>query len=59
MCEINPAHTLIFRLEAFTSNSKMTREEFEREVMERVLQAEMTLNSDGKFRFHVHETPQT
>jgi hypothetical protein len=55
MCEINPKHTQIFRLEAFTSNPKMTREEFDREVRERLLQAEIALNADGKFRFHIHE----
>lgn len=55
MCEINPKHTQIFRLEAFTSNYKTTREEFDREVRERLLEAEIRLNADGKFRFHIHE----
>jgi hypothetical protein len=55
MCEINPTHTLIFRLEAFTSHPTMTSEEFTSEVMDRLLKTEMDLNADGKFRFHVHE----
>lgn len=55
MCEINPAHTLIMRLECFTSDSRMTSEQFTAEVMDRLLAAEMSLNADGKFRFHIHE----
>jgi hypothetical protein len=54
MCEINPTHKAFFRLEAFTSNSKMTAEEFEAEIAQRLLEAEMKLNEDGRFRFHIH-----
>lgn len=55
MCEINPKHSAEFKLEVFTSNPDITREQFERQVLERVLEAEMKLNADGQFRFHVHE----
>lgn len=57
MCEINPAHTIIFRLECFTSDRKMTAQQFVTQVMTRLLKAEMDLNADGKFRFHIHEMP--
>ena len=55
MCEINPKHTRIFRLEAFTSHPDMTRDEFDAEVLKKVLDVEQVLNLDGRFRFHVHE----
>lgn len=59
MCEINPKHSLFFRLKAFTSNPDMTKEEFQVEVMTRVLEAEHMLNEDGRFRFHINETEDT
>lgn len=54
MCEINPKHAAYFRLEAFTSDPNMSTEEFTRGVMARLLQVEMQLNADGRFRFHIH-----
>lgn len=54
MCEINPAHSAFFRLEAFTSHRDMTQEQFTHEVMTRLLEAEIKLNEDGRFRFHIH-----
>ena len=54
MCEINPKHTLIFRLEVYTSNPTMTKEEFLQLVAERLIQAEQDLNKDGKIRVHIH-----
>ncbi|MGD9631408.1 MAG: hypothetical protein AB7V18_19385 [Pyrinomonadaceae bacterium] len=54
MCEINPKHSAYFRLEAFTSHN-ITREEFDRQVAERLMAAEQALNADGAFRFHIHE----
>jgi hypothetical protein len=55
MCEINPTHAAYFKLEAFTSNPKMTREEFDQQVAQKLLEVEMKLNEDGKFRFHIHD----
>jgi len=55
MCEINPKHSAFFRLEAFTSNPNTTKEDFDKEIRDRLLEFEMKLNSDGKFRFHIHE----
>lgn len=55
MCEINPKHTLIFRLEAYTSDPRMTKAEFERAVVEKLMKTEMELNKDMQFRFHIHE----
>jgi hypothetical protein len=54
VCEINPKHQAFFKLEAFTSNPNMTQEEFMEEVLNRLLEIEMKLNADGKFRFHIH-----
>lgn len=59
MCELNPKHQLFFRLEAFTSNPDETKEQFEQEVAKRLFEAEMELNKDGRYRFHIHtEGPQ-
>lgn len=55
MCEINPKHSMFFDLEVFTSNPNITKEEFEYNVLSRLLEAEMQLNADGKFRFHIHQ----
>jgi hypothetical protein len=55
MCELNPAHTLIFRLEVFTSDSSLSNEAFIQMVMERLLKAEQDLNADGAIRVHIHE----
>lgn len=54
MCEIKPKHKAFFRLEAFTSG-EMTAEEFTAAVVNKILAAEMELNKDGRFRFHIHE----
>jgi len=59
MCEINPKRKAFFRLEAVTSHD-MTEEEFVENVMEKLIRVENELNSDGRFRFHIHEgTPGT
>lgn len=58
MCEINPKHSMYLRLEAFTSNPEMSREEFERKVIQKLLDMETKLNEDGNFRFHIHELEQ-
>lgn len=55
MCEINPKHSLFFRLEAFTANPYQTKEDFDKEVMDIVMALEMQLNESGKYRFHIHE----
>ncbi len=56
MCEINPKHTRIYRLEVFTSSSEETSEEFEHSVARILLAVEAALNSDGEYRFHIHES---
>lgn len=55
MCEINPRHTKIFRLEFFTSAPNMTREEFEEIVTRSAVMMEMGANEDMRIRCHVHE----
>jgi hypothetical protein len=57
MCEINPKHTKVFRLEFFTSHP-MTAEEFEQIVARHAVAMEMLANEDGRIRCHVHETPE-
>ena len=54
MCEINPKHTKILRLEFFTSH-EMTELEFENIVAENVLGMEMIANASGRIRCHIHE----
>lgn len=56
MCEINPKHTKILRLEFFTSHPTMTEEEFEQIVAEKCLEAEMSINQDMRIRCHIHDT---
>lgn len=55
MCEINPKFQMVFRLEAYTSDPNMTSDDFIKEVTQRVFNAEVSLNADGKFRFHIHD----
>jgi hypothetical protein len=55
MCEINPRHTKILRLEFFTSAPQMTEEEFLDIVARICLAMEMSANSDGRIRCHIHE----
>lgn len=55
MCEINPKHTKILRMEFFTSHPNMTAEQFERIIAERVVYAEQFINRDGMIRCHIHE----
>lgn len=55
VCEINPKHQMHFHLEAFTSDPNISVEDFVKGVLERVFKAEMALNADGKFRFHIHD----
>lgn len=54
MCEINPKHSAFFRIEAFTSDAHMSKAIFYGEVLHRLLEMEMELNKDGRFRFHIH-----
>ena len=54
MCEINPKHTLIMRLEFFTSAPDMTREEFTQIVTEKCFNMEMKANEDMRIRCHIH-----
>lgn len=58
MCEINPKHTRIFRLEFFTSIPTMTQEEFDKIVIEKALVIEMAINADMRIRCHIHETEE-
>jgi hypothetical protein len=55
MCEINPKHTKILRLEFFTSHPTMTKEQFEKIVAQHCVKAEMDINKDMRIRCHVHE----
>ena len=55
MCEINPKHTKILRLEFFTSLN-MDEELFEAIVANIALGMEMMANTDARIRCHIHET---
>jgi hypothetical protein len=54
MCEINPKHAKIFRLEFFTSHSMLDKE-FERITAETAIEMEILANSNSKLRCHIHE----
>lgn len=55
MCEINPKHTKILRLEFFTSHPSMTKEQFENRIATIVLETEIGINERGDIRCHIHE----
>ncbi len=55
MCEINPKHKRFFRLEVYTSNPNISQQDFEAQIMQKLLDTEMKLNEDGRFRFHIHD----
>jgi len=57
MCEINPKHKMIMRLEFFTSNPNLSKEGWEQLVAEKALAMEMLGNMDGQLRVHIHEVP--
>lgn len=54
MCELNPKHVKIYRLEFFTSQA-ISKEEWERLVVEKAIEIEQQLNASGKIRVHIHE----
>jgi hypothetical protein len=58
MCEINPAHKQIFRLEFFTSNPYMTEARWRELVLERLLELEQAFNKTGEIRVHIHEVEE-
>jgi hypothetical protein len=55
MCEINPAKASLFLLEFFTSDRRVTAEDWDQMVRERVLELEQKFNESGEIRVHVHE----
>jgi hypothetical protein len=55
MCEINPKHTKILRLEFFTSSPDMSEEEFLQIVANHAMVMEMKANEDMRIRCHIHE----
>jgi hypothetical protein len=54
MCEINPKHTKILRLEFFTSLD-MSEEDFLLIIARIALEQEMMANKDARIRCHIHE----
>lgn len=54
MCSINPKHQMHFTIGAYTSNPDITQEEFQKQVIEKLFQAELELNKDMRFRFIVN-----
>lgn len=57
MCSINPAHTSRVMLSAFTSDHRMTPEEFSDLFNDTLLKVEMTLNTISPLRWHVNDLP--
>jgi hypothetical protein len=62
MCEINGAYRRVYRLEVFSAPlsvvngvQKFSEEDFIKQISEKLVLAEMELNKDGRFRFHIHE----
>lgn len=55
MCEINPRHTMIFRMEFFTSDPNISAENFQQLVAGMALGMEMKANESGMIRCHIHE----
>lgn len=53
MCEINPKRKEYYQLEFFTSHD-ITDDEWNKIVIEKLLELEQAFNSDGRVRVHVH-----
>jgi hypothetical protein len=56
MCAINPKHKRKFIINVYTSH-EMTQEEFSKLVYNKLLVTEISLNKDGRLRWHVEEFP--
>jgi hypothetical protein len=54
MCETNPRHTKILRLEFFTSHP-MASTDFDNLVAVACLEMEQLANASGRLRCHIHE----
>lgn len=57
MCAINPARTATFELKLYTSDSRLTEEQWRHLVCEAIIEAEMMLNRTGRIRAHINEKP--
>lgn len=57
MCAINPTHKKRLIFDFYTSH-QMTKEVFDKAIIEWSLREEQRLNAFGKFRVHVKETDQ-
>lgn len=57
MCAINPLHKKRLIFDFYTSHP-MTKEAFDKSLLELALREEQRLNAFGKIRVHVKETKQ-
>lgn len=57
MCAINPLHKKRIIFDFYTSHL-MTKDEFDKHIIEWSLVSEQTLNKYGEIRVHVKETEQ-
>lgn len=57
MCAINPLHKKRLIFDFYTSHP-MTKEAFDKAILEWSLMEEQRLNAFGKFRVHVKETKE-
>lgn len=57
MCAINPLHKKRLLLDFYTSHP-MTKDEFDKCIIEYALKEEQRLNTYGNIRVHVKETEQ-
>ena len=56
MCAINPKHKDNYILRVYTSHPTMTKEEFDKLVLEKLTELEVQLNNDTRLRWHVEES---
>lgn len=57
MCAINPKYKKRYIIDVYTSDSKMTKEEFDYESRVALFQMEVELNTKySRFRFHLKES---
>lgn len=57
MCEINPKRTRIYKIEFFTSHP-ISDKEWNKLVIERLVELEIAFNATGRVRVHIHETEE-
>jgi len=58
MCAINPTHKKRLIVDVYTADLSMSKEYFEKQLLEWALDFELRANTNSGLRWHVKETEQ-